>query len=166
MELIQQLFLCIYLLAFGAPPEVIQKPVIDKIVVHKEKRQMQLLSKGKVIKEYRVSLGAHPIGAKVCQGDLKTPEGLYYIESRNQNSRFYKSLKISYPNKQDRQRAERNGVSLGGDIMIHGLGREFGFLGRLHLLRDWTLGCIAVTNEEIDEIYTLVPLKTAIEIYP
>lgn len=166
MVLIQQFFLSLYLIFFGSPSEIVQKPVIDKIIVYKGKRQMQLLSKGKVFKEYQISLGAHPSGPKVCQGDRKTPEGRYFIESYNANSRFYKSLKISYPNKQDRQQAGKMGVSPGSDIMIHGLAPEFAFLGRLHRLKDWTLGCIAVTNEEMDEICDLVPLRTAIEIYP
>lgn len=139
---------------------------IDSIVVFKAQRLMLLIKDGAIVKSYRISLGKDPIGHKVKEGDKKTPEGLYYIESRKQDSRYYKALKISYPNETDRQRAERLNVSPGGLIMIHGLPKELEDVGRLHRRLDWTDGCIAVTNEEMDEIWNLVKENTPILIRP
>jgi murein L,D-transpeptidase YafK len=106
------------------------------------------------------------VGPKQIQGDHKTPEGSYVISGKNPGSRFHLSLRISYPNPVDRARAGKLGASPGGDIMIHGLGREFAFLGALQWRTDWTDGCVAVTNEEIDEIWRLVPVGTRVEIQP
>jgi murein L,D-transpeptidase YafK len=113
-----------------------------------------------------VALGGTPVGAKEQQGDHKTPEGRYILDRRNAKSRFYKSIHVSYPNEQDKERAARRGVSPGGDIMIHGLPNGFGWLGATHRAQDWTDGCVAVTNQEIDEIWELVPDGTPIEIRP
>ncbi|HUQ49529.1 MAG TPA: L,D-transpeptidase family protein [Terriglobales bacterium] len=132
----------------------------------KHERQLHLLRSGKVIKSYKLALGGAPVGHKEKQGDQKTPEGLYIIDSRNPNSQFHKSLHISYPNAADRARARRLKVHPGGDIFIHGLGKAFASIGKDHSLKDWTLGCIAVTNEEIEEIWRLVPNGTPIEIKP
>jgi murein L,D-transpeptidase YafK len=100
------------------------------------------------------------------QGDHKTPEGIYILDRRNPRSQFYKSIHISYPSQQDRARAKTQGVSPGGDIYLHGLPNGYGWIGQGHRLKDWTDGCIAVTNEEIDEIWRTVPDGTPIEIRP
>lgn len=139
---------------------------IDKIVIEKKKRTMSLFLKGKLIKAYDIALGFEPIGHKQQEGDGKTPEGTYSISYKNPTGQFHKALKISYPNKQDLKNARKLGVSPGDFIMIHGLGKTFGWLGKTHIYKDWTLGCVAVTNEEIDEIYKLTPVGTTVEIKP
>lgn len=138
----------------------------DLVVVIKSKRAMFLMKESKILKVYRVALGKTPVGEKISQGDGKTPEGRYYIIGRNPNSNFYKALKISYPNEKDIERAIRLNVNPGGGIMIHGLSKHIEYLGKYHIIDDWTEGCIAVTNEEIDEIWKLVPDGTPIEILP
>ena len=138
----------------------------DRIVVNKAMRELLLFRKGRVLRSYKVALGRNPVGAKQQEGDGKTPEGEYAISGRNAASKFHKALRISYPNESDRARAQRVGVSPGGDIMIHGLPNGFGYMGTAHRLRDWTEGCIAVTNAEIEEIWRLVPDGTTVQIHP
>jgi lipoprotein-anchoring transpeptidase ErfK/SrfK len=136
----------------------------DRIVVKKSERLMVLLKDGEVLREYKISLGKNPTGAKIRQGDRKTPEGLYFIEGRNPRSIFHLSLRISYPHGQDVANARAVGAKPGGDIMIHGLPN--GVTNQYRMEKDWTNGCIAVTNEEIEEIWELVPDGTVIEILP
>jgi murein L,D-transpeptidase YafK len=131
----------------------------DEIRVDKSERRMQLLRDGQVLKTYRILLGDAPVGHKTQQGDERTPEGQYRITFRNDKSRFHLSLRVSYPNEADRAQARRRGVDPGGDIMIHG-GTPPGYR------RDWTDGCIAVTDREIEEIWRLVPVGTPIRIDP
>ena len=119
-----------------------------------------------MIKAYKVSLGKHPIGHKEMEGDSKTPEGHYTIDSKNPNSAYYLNLGISYPSLADRQRAKGEGKNPGGDIKIHGMKNGYGFIGKLHRLINWTDGCIALTNEEMEELYHLVDIGTPIEIKP
>jgi len=138
----------------------------DKILIDKSKRRLSLLKENKVIKTYHVSLGGGPLGHKVQQGDERTPEGRYKIDWRNPNSCCHLSLHISYPNDADKAHARKLGVSPGGNIMIHGLVNGQGWLGRWHLFWDWTDGCIAVTNEEMREIWNAVPSGTSIDIRP
>lgn len=138
----------------------------DRVVVLKRERTLQLWSHGKIIKTYKVALGGNPTGAKTQQGDHKTPEGVYVLDARNAHSQFYKSLHISYPNARDRTAARAKGVSPGGDVFVHGLPNGYRAVGAAHRLRDWTDGCIAVTDEEIDEIWAAVPDRTPIEIKP
>lgn len=138
----------------------------DRVVVAKKDRTLTLLSQGKVLKTYKTALGGKPVGPKVRQGDHKTPEGVYILDRRNAHSQFYHSIHISYPNVQDRARARKLGVSPGGDIYVHGLPNGYDWLGSSHRLKDWTDGCIAVINEEMDEIWRAVPDGTAIEIGP
>lgn len=131
----------------------------DRIHVDKSERRMQLLRGGKVLRTYRILLGDAPVGHKRQQGDEKTPEGDYRISGRNPNSRFHLSLRVSYPNDADRKQARKRGVDPGGDIMIHG--------GNSVLYPfDWTDGCIAVSNKEIEEIWSLVPTGIPIRINP
>ncbi len=139
---------------------------VDQVIVIKSQRTLTLLSQGKVLKTYKVALGGAPIGAKEQQGDHKTPEGHYFLDRRNAKSRFYKSIHVSYPDEQDKKRAAQRDVSPGGDIMVHGLPNGFGWLGATHRNMDWTDGCIAVTNAEMDEIWELVADGTPIEIKP
>ena len=132
----------------------------DRIVVNKGRREMLLLRGQSVLRTYRVALGRTPSGHKQQEGDGRTPEGRYVIDRRNPKSRYHLSLRISYPNAEDVERARAAGVEPGGDIMIHGLKdgeRRDG---------DWTQGCIAVTNEEMDEIWSLVSEGTEIVIEP
>jgi len=138
----------------------------DQVIVVKTQRTLTLLLHGKVLRTYKVALGGSPVGAKDQQGDHKTPEGHYILDRRNAKSRFYKSIHVSYPNEEDKQRAARRGISPGGDIMIHGLPNGFGWLGATHRAQDWTDGCVAVTNLEMDEIWELVSDRTPIEIRP
>jgi murein L,D-transpeptidase YafK len=140
--------------------------VIDRVVVYKQQRKLVLLSGNKEVKSYRISLGSDPVGRKQKQGDHRTPEGVYVLDSRNANSQFYKAFHISYPNEQDKTAAQKLKVSPGGDIMLHGLPKKYAWVGRAHTQYDWTDGCIAVTNEEMDEIWRLVRVGTPIEIKP
>lgn len=142
------------------------QPHADKIVIVKSTRTMTLLNGEKVLKTYRVALGTVPAGPKRAEGDHKTPEGLYTIDSKNPRSQFHLALHISYPDAADRERARRQGARPGGAIMIHGLAKPFAYLGALHRQTDWTDGCIAVTNPEIEEIWNLVPVGTRVEIRP
>jgi murein L,D-transpeptidase YafK len=138
----------------------------DGIVIVKSTRTMTLLKDGKVIKTYKVSLGTEPVGPKEMLGDHKTPEGQYFVDEKVPNSRFHRALHLSYPNAADRERARKLKVSPGGDIEIHGLGKEFAWVGSMQRTIDWTDGCIAVTNEEIEEIYAMVSVGTPVEIRP
>lgn len=138
--------------------------VIDKVFVDKSARTLQLLSDDKVIKSYHIALGGNPIGHKQQQGDQRTPVGSYTLDYKNEKSKFYRSIHVSYPNTTDKARAKSRGVSAGGDIMIHGQKNGFGALGLLNQQRDWTEGCIAVTNDEMDEIMAAVKVGTPIEI--
>jgi L,D-peptidoglycan transpeptidase YkuD (ErfK/YbiS/YcfS/YnhG family) len=138
----------------------------DKILIEKKERRLTLLSKGEVIKTYKIALGGDPTGPKEKQGDTKTPEGIYLIDSRNRVSGYHRSLHISYPNEKDKMRAKELGVSPGGDIMIHGIKNGLTWVGTSHAEVDWTKGCIAVSDEEMDEIYKLVPNGTIVEIRP
>lgn len=138
----------------------------DRVVVLKNERTLELFSQSKVIKTYSVALGGDPVGPKTRQGDHKTPEGVYVLDSRNAHSHFYKSIHISYPGEHDRAIARKSGAPPGGDIFVHGLPNGFGAIGAAHRLKDWTDGCIAVTDAEIDEIWNAVPDGTPIEIRP
>lgn len=130
-----------------------------RIVVHKGRREMLLLRDDAVVRRYRVALGRNPVGGKTCSGDGKTPEGDYLISGRNPKSTFHLSLRISYPGEEDRARS----ADPGSDIMIHGLRNG---TGAAQCQGDWTEGCIAVTDEEIEEIWRLVPDGTPIRIEP
>ena len=138
----------------------------DRVIVLKRDRTLQLMNHGKVFKIYKVALGGDPVGPKIQRGDHRTPEGVYVLDHRNVHSQYYKSIHISYPNAADRVRAAKLQVAPGGDIFLHGLPNGYGAIGSRHRLRDWTDGCVAVTDEEIDEIWQLVPDGTPIEIKP
>lgn len=138
--------------------------IADRVVVYKSQRKLVLFQGGAVLREYRIALGGNPVGPKQREGDGRTPEGLYAIDYRNLQSQFHLSLHISYPKAEDIARARRDRVEPGGLIMIHGLRNGMGALGRFHRYVDWTNGCIAVTNREIEEIWRAVPDGTVIEL--
>jgi murein L,D-transpeptidase YafK len=138
----------------------------DRVLIEKKARRLTLFTNGEVIKTYKIALGGNPVGPKERQGDNKTPEGIYTIDSRNGNSGYHLALHISYPNADDKRRARERGVAPGGDIMIHGIKNGFAGLGLSHAEKDWTEGCIAVTNQEMEEIYRFVPNGTIVEIRP
>ena len=149
------------------PPDAPLEQRADLIRVYKSERRMVLLRDETPLSAYRISLGsAADEGPKQREGDEKTPEGRYEIDWRNPRSMAHLSLHISYPNPADRQNAELKGYPPGGDIMIHGLPNGWGFLQTMHLLWDWTDGCIAVTDQEMRDIWARVPDHTPIEITP
>lgn len=138
----------------------------DSLVVEKKRRQLVLYYHGVPMRTYYVALGRNPVGDKEQIGDNRTPEGVFRIEGRNPNSKYHLSLRISYPDSIHRMRAIRRGFEPGGDIMIHGLPDEQSSLGPAHRDFDWTNGCIAVTNTEIEELWKVVHDGTPIQIKP
>ncbi len=141
-------------------------PKADRVVVYKSQRRMELWRGNTVIKTYHVALGRHPFGQKSEAGDGRTPEGHYYIDQRNMASDYHLSLHISYPADSDLRRAAAEGVSPGGSIMIHGQPNYLNAEERKQLLPDWTAGCVALTNAEIDEVWRLVDDGTSVDILP
>lgn len=135
-------------------------PEVTRIIVNKSARQLILMHHGEVLREYEMELGFAPEGDKQVEGDGRTPEGSYVIDRRNPNSEFYLSIGISYPNEEDIAEAEALGESPGGDIFIHGTPNPF------RRGDDWTAGCIAISNREMREVYSMVRLGTPIDIYP
>lgn len=161
----KKIFLSIFLLIFGLIiyyffPEKKLPPntQINKLVVYKSKRQLLAYSNGQFIKTYKISLGKNPFEKKEIDGDNKTPEGNYTINDKNANSNFHKNLGISYPNKEDKANAKRIGKEAGSDIKIHGLHNKLGFISKFHRWYDWTSGCIALTDGEIDELFKAVKM--------
>lgn len=138
----------------------------DSIVIEKKAHRLTLFHMGKPMRRYLIALGRQPKGDKVSRGDRRTPEGVFSIESRNENSEYHLSLRISYPDDRHRARAEALGVDPGGDIYIHGLPNGRGRAGSSHRVVDWTNGCIALTDEEIEELWNAVPIGTPVEIKP
>jgi murein L,D-transpeptidase YafK len=138
----------------------------DFVLVKKSKHKLYLMKSGKIIKSFHIALGGNPKGAKQKQGDEKTPEGRYILDYKNAHSHYYKSIHISYPNASDRKRAKKMGVSPGGDIMIHGQKNGWEWLSFLSQRFNWTKGCIAVSNKDMDIIWKLVKVGTPIEIRP
>jgi murein L,D-transpeptidase YafK len=148
-----------------APPQPLKA---DRVVVKKAERKLFLMKGGKVLQEYRVALGGNPYGPKMEEGDGRTPEGAYVLDWRNPHSNYYKAIHVSYPNEQDLYLARAMGVSPGGMIMIHGMPsyiRSPAILKEYHG-RDWTNGCIAVTDKDMDQIWRLVSVGTPILIMP
>ena len=145
--------------AVAAPPAMVPPAErADFVYLDKSERRLELRRGGEVLKTYRVALGFAPEGDKRREGDGKTPEGRYLLDWRNPQSRFHLSLHVSYPDARDREEARAAGVPPGGDIFIHGASRPGA--------GDWTLGCIAVTDAEMEEIWAMVPNGTIIEIEP
>lgn len=138
----------------------------DHLRLEKGKRRLTAFSGDAAVRVYLVALGKNPMGHKEVEGDMRTPEGLYVIDGKNPRSAYHLNLGISYPNEADRAHATSLGKSPGGDIKIHGLAPEVADIGQAHRLTDWTYGCIAVTNEEIEELFARTPVGTPIEIVP
>lgn len=144
------------------PPDV----TADRVLVEKAARRLTLLRNGTPLKTYRVALGRAPVGPKEQEGDKRTPEGMYLIDFHKEDSDYHRALHVSYPEQRDIDRAAAAGVPPGFDIMIHGIRNGKGWIGAFHRMTDWTAGCIAVTDFEIEEIWRAVPDGTPIEIKP
>jgi murein L,D-transpeptidase YafK len=170
--MLNALLLCV--VANTAPGDTLRLPplptpaplVADSMVLDKSDRQLTLFHQGQAVRKYGVALGKNPLGDKLARGDGRTPEGLFFIEGRNPQSKYHLSLHISYPDAAHRELAAKRGTSAGGDIMIHGLPKAFSTVGALHRQQDWTEGCVAVTNDEIEEIWRAVPDGARILIRP
>ena len=141
-------------------------PVVDKVVVHKAERKLELLQRGTVVRTYKVALGLNPIGTKERSGDFRTPEGAYRLVRRNPRSDYFLSMQVSYPNDVDLKHARRNHWDTGGSIMIHGLPNQLKHDPSYYENVDWTDGCIAVSNSDMLEIWLLTPDNAPIEILP
>ena len=138
----------------------------DSVLVVKSERRLYLIHKGESFASYKVTFGGDPNGHKQAQGDQKTPEGEYVLDYKNENSNYYKSIHISYPNKKDRENAKRLGVSPGGDIMIHGQLNGWEWAAPIVQLFSWTDGCIALSNKDMDQVWLAIDPGTPIEIRP
>ncbi len=139
---------------------------IDSIAVWKKERKMAVFSHRRLLKTYHISLGGHPVGPKHFEGDNKTPEGTYHIDGKNPGSGYHKSLGISYPSKRDIEFARKAGKHTGGDVKIHGLPNNWAKEKLARIAADWTLGCIALKNDEVDELYIHCKVGTPIVIMP
>lgn len=150
----------------GSPPPKPLPHRADHVVVEKSKRLLTLYHNNQPFLTQKIALGRNPVGAKTCSGDYKTPEGRYTVTGRNPASHYYRSLRLSYPNASDIAKARKQGCSPGGNIAIHGLENGYEWVGRTHRDADWTNGCIAVTNQEMDQLWRLIPNGTPVEIRP
>ena len=161
-----QFFLGMALLGLASAASAAEAPKADRVVIDKSQRTLALYAEGRRIATFQVALGREPVGAKLCQGDNRTPEGRYYVTGRKEDSDFHRALRLSYPSSFDELRSREAGCTPGGDIMIHGLKEDWGRDSRYHRWRDWTKGCIAVTNEEIERIWRMVADGVTVEIRP
>ena len=148
----------------GASTSGAQTLKADAVLVYKSERLLMLLRAGEIIGHFKIALGRNPIGPKTSEGDARTPEGRYYLDWRNPDSRFYRSMHISYPSPKDLAHSHRSGASPGGNVMIHGLPNDP--LQAELVWDDWTDGCIAVANEAMDAIWSAVDDGTVIVIRP
>lgn len=154
------------LFSFKSSEKLTSNSPIDKIVVIKSKRTLMIYSKNQLVKTYKIALGRQPVGKKQIEGDKKTPEGNYTIWKKGPHAKYHKYLFISYPNISDKKNARKMHKEPGGLIYVHGLNKRYVKFGKFHILKNWTDGCIAVTNEEIDELYKFIKVGTKIEIRP
>jgi murein L,D-transpeptidase YafK len=141
-------------------------PKADRIVVYKAERRLELHRGSTVLRTYHIALGRHPVGPKLERGDGKTPEGTYFIDRRNMASEYHLSMHLSYPGPADVKRAAARNIDPGGNILIHGEPNILNHEGKARLLKDWTAGCIALSNTDVDEIWRLVDDGIAVDIYP
>jgi len=141
-------------------------PVADEVVIDKSDRELQLLSKGKVLRTFKIALGISPTGDKKAEGDFKTPEGRYLLDMRNPNSDYFLSIHVSYPSFEDRHEAQQVGLDPGGAIMIHGQPNMPSHTETYYRTQDWTNGCIAVSNSDMIDIWLMTGENTPIEIRP
>ena len=154
------------LLAMSPILQASEFPVADKVVVEKEKRKLHLIKGDEIFRSFDIALGISPVGDKLSEGDLKTPEGIYMLDKRNPDSDFFLSIHISYPNSGDRREARAKGVFPGGQIMIHGQPNEPTYSAAYYKKQDWTNGCIAVSNSDMIDIWLMTPNDIAIDIRP
>jgi murein L,D-transpeptidase YafK len=151
------------------PPSVMRAdgfPIADKVLIEKAARKLHLFQNGKAFRTFKIALGIRPVGDKKKEGDFKTPEGRYLLDGRNQNSDFFLAIHVSYPSEADRREARRLGVDPGGAIMIHGQPNEPTRSETYYRTRDWTNGCIAVSNSDMIDIWLMTDENTPIEIRP
>lgn len=141
-------------------------PIADRVVVEKGKRKLHLMKAGEAFRTFDVALGIEPEGDKVEEGDNRTPEGLYWLDLRNPDSDYFLSIRISYPNEEDRRAAERMGLDPGGQIMVHGQPNSPTWSAAYYRQTDWTNGCIAVSNSDMIDIWLMTPARVPIEIRP
>jgi murein L,D-transpeptidase YafK len=161
------IFLLASILQTATPaPDVAAHEKVDLILIMKSAHTVTLMSHGQELRTYRVALRSVPVGAKERAGDYKVPEGRYVMDENKSVSRFDLALHIAYPNAADRASAKKRGADPEGEIEIHGLEKKYARVGALHREKDWTNGCIAVTDAEIEEIYPQVAVGTAVEIRP
>jgi len=160
------LTVCASLLVSPALVQASEFPVADKVVIDKSERVLQLMKGGEVLRTFKIALGIRPEGDKREEGDFKTPEGHYMLDSRNPKSDFFLSIHVSYPNASDSREARARGVSPGGAIMIHGQPNEPKRSEAYYRSQDWTNGCIAVSNSDMIDIWLMTPDNTPIEIHP
>ncbi|MFY9308030.1 MAG: L,D-transpeptidase family protein [Bacteroidia bacterium] len=160
------ILLIIGLYYFYPEPKLPSGTRVTSLVVYKSRRLMEAYSDGKLVKSYKISLGRNAVGDKQFEGDKKTPEGMYFINAKNPNSGYHKNLGISYPDAADIAEAKQLGKPTGGDVKIHGLRNGQGFIGKFQRWYDWTAGCIALTDEEVDELFDAVEIGATIEIKP
>lgn len=158
--------LCATVYYFYKDKEIENDIKIDKIVVYKSNRSLLAYSNGVLIKTFKISIGKNSIGKKEIKDDYKTPEGKYFITTKGPHQLYHKYLYVSYPNKSDILNAKKLKKDVGGQILIHGLHKKYALTGKFHRFWDWTKGCMALTNNEIDDLYDAVNIKTPIEIYP
>ncbi len=158
--------LSICLSAMLSLPALAFQPQADRVLVVKGERRLYLYQGEELLRSYKIALGKNPLGHKQRRGDNRTPEGRYTLDRRIVDSKFYRAMHISYPNEHDAQRAAARGVHPGGNIMIHGVPNRYSDGKDFFVRHDWTEGCIAVTNEDMFEIWQLVAENTPIEIRP
>jgi murein L,D-transpeptidase YafK len=163
-SLIHALLAALVVLAFAVP--VASEPSVDLVRISKSEHKLQVISGGRVIHQFQIALGRNPKGPKTREGDGKTPEGRYTLDYKKTDSAFYKAIHVSYPNANDIAKAHAHNVAPGGQIMIHGQKNGFGLLSFITQHFDWTKGCIAVTNSDMDILWPLVKVGTAVEILP
>jgi murein L,D-transpeptidase YafK len=150
----------------AAMPTLQDLPVADRVVVRKSERKLLLMSRDSILRTYKIALGLNPVGHKERAGDFRTPEGTYQLTRRNSRSEYFLSIQVSYPSEKDVKRARRNRWDPGGAIMIHGLPNQMRHPPSYYESRDWTDGCIAVSNADMLEIWLLTPENVPIEIRP
>ena len=154
------------LFAVAPASQASEFPVAEKIVIEKEKRKLHLIKGDEIFRTFDIALGFVPVGDKLAEGDNKTPEGTYMLDTRNPDSDYFLSIHISYPNHRDRREARSKGVAPGGQIMIHGQPNEPTYSAAYYRKQDWTNGCIAVSNSDMIDIWLMTPNDVPIEILP
>ncbi len=154
------------LLAMSSILQAGEFPVAEKVVIEKEQRKLHLIKDDEIFRTYDIALGIEPVGDKQSEGDFKTPEGIYLLDTRNPDSDYFLSIHISYPNSNDRRKARKKGVSPGGQIMIHGQPNVPTYSSAYYKKQDWTNGCIAVSNSDMIDIWLMTTNDIPIEIRP